>query len=442
MGWFSRACSWVGDKVSSAASAVKNVASKTYEKAREVCGKAIGWMAEKAEGFVDNVKSVWKAVKPYVDKVRAGLLVAAAAVPHPWIKAALIGIEKGLGALTAFENSPIAKKVEEAIKWSIELAKRWQRRDEKVQQETQQEGRTVQEETLSEAELEVARRHQENMRFAEREIVAPEQRHQMELAGAINDYEIARADLAKVLQGEPENFEHYLRLRATQKLLTMADKKFRHAQSIDELSSDDLFLVRIASDLVKANPELSEQAAVRLDRVLSEKYGKKLTPFVFEEMIASWGIRAHELGAQWDADNRLLAKDTMLLKRLQQALKIQAELSEDEVQLLAKLEVEVPANRAKLDALATSKRDIQRYVGAAEGFLQLLEKSQEQIEAEDREYLIEDGSNVGRLLMQCAESNKPFSELTEDEQALVIDYANIFQKESQARMAQVLEVSL
>jgi len=280
------------------------------------------------------------------------------------------------------------------------------------------------------------------MRFAEREVVAPEQRHQMELAAAINDYEIAKADLSQAVNAAPENFEHYLRLRATQKLLSMADKKFRSAKSVDELSADDLFLVRIASDLIKANPELSSEAASRLDRVLSEKYGRKLTPFVFEELIASWGVRAKELGRQWSEVNRDYARESMLLKRLQLANKVQNELSAEEAAELAKLETDVPARKQQLDDLATRQRDIERYVGAAEGFLQLLEKSEEQIEQEDRSYLIEEGATVGKLLVECAESDKPFSALSKDNQALIIDYSNIFQHEAKSRMEKILEVAL
>lgn len=433
MDWFSSACSWVGGAISSVASGVASVSSAVFNGAREMAGKAVGWMAEKAEGFVKDVKDVWNTVKPYVDKIRMGIKAAAAAVPIPWVKAALIGLDQALGALTAFENSPIAKKIDAAIKWSIELAKRWQNGRQTPE---------AQEEQLSEAELEEARRHQENMRFAEREVVSPEHRHQMELASAINDYEIAKADLSNVLIAAPENFEHYLRLRATQKLLNMADKKFRSAQSVDELSADDLFLVRIASDLIKVNPELSTEAAARLDRVLNEKYGKKLTPFVFEEMIAAWGVRAKKLEKQWEDANITYAKDSMLLKRLQLALKIQHELSAEETQELGKLEVDLPVSKQRLDELATQKRDIQRYVGAAEGFLQLLEKSEEQIDLEDRSYLIEEGTMVGQLLVDCAQNDKSFSELSQDDQALVIDYSNIFQQESEVRMEKVLEVAL
>lgn len=410
-----------------------SVAKSVFSKAKEIAGKAIAWMAEKAEGFVNDVKTVWQAVKPYVTKIRAALLLAAKAVPIPWVKAALIGLEKALGALTAFENSPIAKKIDAAIKWSIELAKRWQM---SRQAEAEVEDR------LSEDDLMAARRHQENLRFAEREVVAPEHRHLLELAAVINDYEIARADLSKAIDATPENFEHYLRLRATEKLLNMADKKFRTAQSFDELSADDLFLVRIASDLIKANPELSSIAAARLDRVLTEKYGKQLTPFVFEELIASWGAQAKEVGVQWEKANRDHARDKTLFKQLILAKKIQGELSADEQLELDRLEQEVPNHQERLDDLATRQRDIERYVGAAEGFLQVLEKTEEQIKQEDRSYLLEDATEVGKMLIDCAEHNRPFSSLGLNDQSLITDYANVFRNEARVRMEKVLEMAI
>ncbi len=437
MGWFSGVISSVASVVSSVGRAV----SSAWQSAKEVAGKAIGWMAEKAEKFVEDVKTAWKTVKPYVDHIRTALQTAAKAVPIPWISAALTMLDQGIGALVAFENSPIAKKVEAAIKWSIELAKRWQNAQ-KAKQNAQEVENGQESDRLSDEELELAKKHQENLRAAERETISEEQRHQLELVAAINDFEIAKADLGNAIDASPVDFEHYLRLRATQKLLHMADKKFRAAKKVSDLSADDLFLVRIASDLIKATPELSKEAAVRLDRLLTERYGKKLTPFVFEELIASWAKRAESLEKQWSESNRSYAKENMLLKRLILAKDIQDELSAEESAELTRLETEVPVQKQALDHLATQQRDIERYVGAAEGFLQLLEKTPEQIEQEDRSYLIEDGAHVGKVLIACAENDTPFNKLSREDQSLVNDYANIFKKESKERMQTVLEVTV
>lgn len=111
MGWFSSACSFVSSAVSSVASTVSRGVSAVYSAAKDVAGRAVGWMAEKAEGFVDGVKKAWETVKPYVQHIRATLKAAAAATAGiPWLSGALLALDKGLGALTAFENSPIAKK--------------------------------------------------------------------------------------------------------------------------------------------------------------------------------------------------------------------------------------------------------------------------------------------------------------------------------------------
>ncbi len=441
MGLFGSVCSWVGSAVSSVASTLSRGVSAAYNTAKDMAGRAVGWLAEKAGNFVDGVKKAWETVKPYVEQIRGILKVAAAAtVGIPWLSGALLALDKGLGALTAFENSPIAKKVQQAIEWAIKLAQRWQGDKKEKERERKQEEQQERE-PLNEEELEQARKHQENLRFAEREVVSPEQRHQLELASVFNDFEIASADLEKTIQGAPEDFEHYLRLRATQKLLVMAEKKFRTAKTVDDFSADDIFLVRIASDLIKANPELSNIAAQRLDRVLTEIHGKKLLPFVFEELIASWAKRAEVLDKQWAQDNKILAKDTTLYKYLLGAKEIQSELSAEEVQQLAALEATLPKQKEALTSLTTRQLDMERYVGAAEGLLQVLEKTPEQIEAEDRAYLLEEGTHIGKLLIDCAQTDTPFSQLNEEDQSLLTDYANIFKNESKTRMKSLLEVT-
>jgi hypothetical protein len=435
MGFFSGLMSAGASFVSSVVSVGSSIVSSAWSAAKEVAGKAVGWMAEQAEHFVGGIKGAWQAVKPFVGQIRSVLQAAAKSIPIPWLSTALSLLDKGIGALTAFENSPIAKKVDAAIKWAIDLAKRWQAsKQEKAVDEAQQDA------GLSEAELEKARQHQETFRFAEREAMSDSTRHQLELAAAINDYEIARTELGRAIEAEPENFEHYLRLRATQKLLAMADKKFRSATTVDELSVDDLFLVRIASDLIKPSPELSKEAAARLDRLLEARYRKKLAPFVYEELIASWAKRAEVLENQWAADNRSYVKDNMLLKRLQLAQDIQGELSVEETAELARLRVDVPVRKQELDALAVRQHDMQRYVGAAEGFLQLLEKSPQQIEEEDRGYLLDEGPRVGQILIDCAQNDRAFSQLDPEEQSLVTDFANVFQMDSKNRMNDILEV--
>ena len=118
MGFFSS----IGSFVSKAVSTVASVAKKTFETAKQVVGQAVEFLATRAEELVEDVKETWARVKPYVEKFRHYVKLAASHVPIPWMKVALTTVDKGLEALFAFENSPVAKKIEEAIQWAIKMA--------------------------------------------------------------------------------------------------------------------------------------------------------------------------------------------------------------------------------------------------------------------------------------------------------------------------------
>ena len=430
MGMFS----FLGDIASSAVSSIKSIGTAVFTSAKKFIGKSIEFLATRAESLIESVKQTWGRMKPYVEQFRTFIQIAAkAALPFPWIHSVLMAVDKGIGALFAFENSPVAKKVEQALRWAIELAKR-------IKASNEQNTGKSESAILSEGELETAKNHQVNIRAAEEQLQASGQAHEIALLTAINDFEIAKADIEETINKAPSNFEHYLRLRATQKLLKIAEEKFRTATEFTQISADDIFMVRVASDLIKADPELSEQAAERLDGILQTRYGKQLTPFVFEEMIASWANSAEAQDMAWRTLNKTFVRDRMLEKNLSVAKRVQGELSAEEEATLQQLCTDIPKTKAELDQIETKKMDIDRYVGAAEGFLQLLEKSEEEIRNEGNEFLITDSPEIGELLMRCAEQHIPFNELSDDQQSLIRDYANIFKKASRERMANTLMV--
>lgn len=284
-------------------------------------------------------------------------------------------------------------------------------------------------------------RHQENLDFAARESMSEDKKMAIEYASLINNYQIASTILANTIEKGVTDFEHFLRLRATQKLLMMVENKFNSAKTIDDLSADDIFLVHVASDLIKADPKLSQDASIRLDRLLQERYKKKLIPFIFEEMIAAWSKKGEVAKNKWGELNKSYSKDQVLHKKLSIAKKLQGELSAQEEEQLHELEKSLIITKKDLDALGTDSRDIERYVGAAEGFLQLLEKDPEEIKNENREYLLEEGNTVGKVLISCAQNDTKFSDLDEKDQDLITDYANIFYDEAKQRMNNILEVT-
>ncbi len=295
---------------------------------------------------------------------------------------------------------------------------------------------------MTDEELATAQKHQATFRSIEIELDDEQARETCELAASINDFKIAKTLLAKALEGDPADFEHYLRLRATQKLLKMADATFQNAKTIDDIGTDVLFLVRTASNLIKVNPELSMTAAKKLDVVLKEQYGTTLAPFVFEEMVGSWGAMAKDLNAQWAEANKKRAQMNVAFKSLTLNKQLQGHLAPDEEEELTRLQIELPVAQTKLHDLDIQRNDIARYVGAIEGFLQLLEKSQEEIEANGHSYLFKDGAKVGMILMRCAQEGLAFNDLVLDEQDLITDYANIFSAEADVRMERVLEIAV
>ena len=100
---------------------------------------------------------------------------------------------------------------------------------------------------------------------------------------------------------------------------------------------------------------------------------------------------------------------------------------------------------SKLKRLEKETRSMKNYVYAAEGFMQILEKDDELLQAEDKDYLINDSAEIASIIMRVAQNNIDWDTLTPDEQSLITDYANIFAKEGKARankLHEALEVGV
>ena len=179
---------------------------------------------------------------------------------------------------------------------------------------------------------------------------------------------------------------------------------------------------------------------MRLDGILKQSHGKTLQSFIYEELVAAWVNQSSELGVELTEMQTLLAKGKTDLRRLQIAKRVQNELDAQEDAELAALEKSVPELEREWEAANTRKRDVERYADAAEGFLQMLEKSPEQLEQEDRLYVVEDGEIVGRIIIDVAEKKTPFGSLSADDQAVITDFANIFHAQAKQRMKAVLEI--
>ncbi|POT98915.1 hypothetical protein C3369_17445 [Escherichia sp. ESNIH1] len=411
---------------SSVASAVTSTASRVWNGIKETAAKTVSWMAEKAETFVGSVKSVWEKVKPFISNVIRPIVQNAAKLAEkmlpqfPWVGGALKALDKALGLLVEWDKSELAKRIGKAIEWAINKAKQ------------------LKDLFLTQEEMDEASEHEQALREA-RNQMRGEAASAVDLASLITLYAQLSTRIKDVLDNiQINDFEHYLRLRASQKLLKDTEQHLTRAQDIDTITDDDLFLIETGNELLKPNPQLSDDATQRLDRVVMARFGKKLIPFVFEEMIMAWGYNLQDMENEWKSLNDDLSKEQVLLRRLQIGQRL-GDLQEDEVPMLNDLEARLPVQQAEMEAKRKRTNEMRNYVFAAEGFLQMLEKEPE--EFADQEYLMEDSSTVGMIIIECAQFGKRWEELNTEQQSLIIDFANIFEKASRARASKLVEVA-
>lgn len=421
----SSVASSVGSAVSSVARGVASVASKAWDTAKSVAGKTIDWLADKAENFVGQVKDIWKTAKPWVEKLAPYISKGIALLPFPWAGAVALAVEKGIQALLALENSPILKKVEEAIIWASKTAKHFR------------------EKYFTTDEVKEAEQRQQDLQEAMDAMKTEEQRQSIRFASVINDYVLVQTHIQEILsQDEVKNFEHYLRLRATQKLLKAAERTLSTAQTLNDITADDSFLLRVGADLLAENPKLTDADAQNLDAIIKRRFsGKSLIPFVFEEMIRAWETKHQNMEAKWGKLNKDMAALKREMKQLEVKMKIEPLTTSEEAQLI-ELKNDVAIAQNNLKCSAEENRAMKSYVHAAEGFLQVLEKTAAQFEEEGRDYILDDISTVGMLLIDCAQNGKKWNKLTADEQSLITDYANIFAEDSKKRNQDLIEVEV
>lgn len=416
----------IGSFCSRVVSSVASTVGRVWDSAKETAAKAVSWMAEKAETFVGSVKSVWEKVKPFISNVirpivqNAAKLAGKVLPQFPWIGGALQALDKALGLLVEWDKSELAKRIGKAIEWAIQKAKQ------------------LKDLFLTQEEMEEARKHEEALREA-RSQMRGEAASAVDLASLITLYAQLSTKIKDVVENiQINDFEHYLRLRASQKLLKDTEQHLTRAQDINAITDDDLFLIETGNELLKPDPQLSDEAAQRLDRVVMVRFDKKLIPFVFEEMIMAWGYNLQDMENEWKSLNDDLSKEQVLLRRLQIGQRLE-DLQEEEVVMLSELEARLPELQAVMEAKRKHTNEMRNYVFAAEGFLQMLEK--EPAEFEGQEYLMEDSSAVGMVIIECAQFGKRWEELDSEQQSLIIDFANIFEKASRERASKLVEVA-
>lgn len=138
------------------------------------------------------------------------------------------------------------------------------------------------------------------------------------------------------------------------------------------------------------------------------------------------------LEEEWEKKNSTLSKERLLHNRTVRAQKYE-ELEPSEISALNDLAISLPRDTVALEQLGEDLLARRNYVNAAEGFLQMLEKDEQQLIAEGKEYLLEQGAMVGTLLIDCSQNDRAWASLSREEQGLINDFANIFGADCQKR---------
>lgn len=403
MGWFD-----------SLVSKVSNAVSSTFRAVKQVVGKAVKWLADEAETFVGEVKQLYQAAKPYISNLRVGLRVLATHVPWPWVKALSLGLERALAVLEHLDTHPLAAKVQQAIDWVIARAREWQQK------------------ILDEQEIAEAQARERDLEAAMAKTQGAE-REALQAIALTNRYHLVKALTNRLIETEAfVDFDHYLRVRAVQKLLQVYEEQMTQLEDVASLSHEPLFIIDIAAELIEARAELDDADVQRLDDLTIKHFGKAVIPFVFEEMILVWGLGLQKAQKAWDELNKQVVKDRLLKSRLELEAELEP-LEPEEARMLDDLRILLPRDEVQLEALGKETRAKRNYVFAAEGFLQLLEKSEEQLVADDQEYLIDHGGKVGEILVRCAQNGEKWDALTAAEQSLIVSFANIFEADCKKR---------
>lgn len=119
----------LGSFLGRVASSISSAVSSAWSSAKEIAGKAVSWMADKAESFVGKVKDIWEKVKPIVKNVIRPALQKAADLAgtflpnFPWLVTAIKSLDKGLEYLVEWDKSELAQRISKAIDWAIKWAK-------------------------------------------------------------------------------------------------------------------------------------------------------------------------------------------------------------------------------------------------------------------------------------------------------------------------------
>ena len=411
--------------------------SRVLRAGKRFAAGVIGIIADTAEIVLGAVKDVWRVVKPIVESHVRPLLykLHGHLDSFPWTQKVIRGLDYVLQWATHLSDTALAQSLDDAIRWLIKV------------------GQSFRDRILTPDEIKEVRRYKATV---EKTLALPsgvtgEAGQSLEVAAFIADFMLTKSSLKEVIDTNAvHDIEQYMRIRAAQKLLEHVDEAIRRAQTMDQITPDQMFLMRAASNLLATPPTLDDADAERLDQLVQQTFGMGLLPFVFREMIAAWSrgitsreereVRVRAKIARGSYIARLIGRNAETGHVTADDAQLSDELIQELLASVKEMRALTPEQAAKFSTLQTSvaeasayresyHQDTERqrmYVNAAVGFLLFLKDDDILV---GRDYLLEEMNRVGQIIMDTAQFGKHWTELTPEEQLLIRDFANIFNEE-------------
>ncbi|GAB1366035.1 hypothetical protein MASR1M36_09060 [Candidatus Cloacimonadaceae bacterium] len=393
--------------------AIVNVAVQAVEEVIDVAKQAIIWIADQGPVVWEGIEKVWSYTKRIIKPV---LIFGAKYAPIPILRTIAKILFIIIEVLERVLDQQTMDKVRKAFEWCIDAAKKIKGYllNEAERREAQQRGVVLQQ-------------------AAENPAISDEQRRAIVIARIVNEYVLLQNEINDYLADKRSfvDYDHYLRVRAAHKLLDLTEQKLSDQDSeLFDFSDDDMFILYISNNLICDNSRASDEELERLDRIIWEISGKKLLPFVFEELLLAWTKVVEEGEREWAVVNGTLAEMTVKLRTAENVVLFGGKTDI----VIEPLRKQVDKEKANLDALSNINNYRWLLVNAAEGFLQILEGN---ANVADTPYLLNKGDQIGRLIIECQEMGRDFNDLTDREKALLVDFSNIFKKDRENRISNI-----
>lgn len=441
MGFWDKVKELASDVVHATGAVISGVARATIAVGRTVVNvvktvatKVVIAVANHGNTVINVASDAWNVTKHVIRSAGDALLNWSSSMQSGGLKHITSVLGHALN-FTHWLGSNFGKPLRIAMEWLVEKAKNF--RDKIYSKDEMIEAKEVRDQL----DLDAIEENQELYLKYEQSPI--EMRNAYERAQFINKFLLVRSELHHFLQDDKNgtrklDFQRYLQLKAAQRLMDYQKSVLDVEGDEVLISDDDIFLVDFAEKIVDEEYFISkerafDQDAEQMEALLHRKFGKKLVPFVFEEIVPFLREMAEDCRAKWIAVYEqkfaLQAKQRQLTKREKYNL-----LKPGERETIASLKLEI-------DNLSEQEKNLERRMlasgttaAAAEAYIQALEKDEEKLIEEGKEYLLEYGEEIGELLLDLIQEDTLLDKLPEMEQwGLLVNLKNIFEKEMKAR---------